>query len=111
MLSCNRTRPYPFLVDRILFPILTVAPPVGVAFLTNDLTALVGYTGSYAGSAVQYVIPACLVLMARKQAVSVLGVTMATKNSHRYFVYLFLTWHGHVVTVIMLIIRPLQDNL
>ncbi|XP_039261269.2 transmembrane protein 104-like isoform X2 [Styela clava] len=83
MFNCNRSRPYPFVIDKIFFPILTIVPPVAVAFVTNDLTALVGYTGSYAGSGVQYIIPAFLVLLARQDANRVLGVSVASKNTNR----------------------------
>lgn len=72
---------YPWLVDRILFPLLTLAPPIAVAFGTHDLEALVGVTGAYAGTAIQYVIPACLVWCARRHLGPV--VEPDTPNAHR----------------------------
>lgn len=53
-------------VDRICFPVMALIPPVIVAFITDDVEALVGITGSYAGAAIQYVVPAALVYTSRK---------------------------------------------
>ncbi|KAF8771314.1 Transmembrane protein 104 like protein [Argiope bruennichi] len=44
---------YSFFVDRILFPLLAIIPPIAIALVTEDLTVLVGVTGSYAGAAIQ----------------------------------------------------------
>eukprot|EP00039_Didymoeca_costata_P026834 m.16770 g.16770 ORF g.16770 m.16770 type:complete len:461 (-) comp5794_c0_seq2:2445-3827(-) len=51
---------------RFFFPLLAIVPPAFVAFLTQNVEFLVSYTGSYAGVAIQYVIPALLVQRARK---------------------------------------------
>lgn len=60
-------RPYMWCVDRIVFPLLALLPPLGIALVTNQVELLVGITGSYAGAGIQYVIPALLVYCARKQ--------------------------------------------
>ena len=60
-------RPYHWFVDRILFPLATIIPPIVIAFATQNLEFLVGVTGSYAGAGVQYVIPAALVYYGRKR--------------------------------------------
>ena len=52
-------------VGRYALPLLALVPPVGVAMATDDVSALVGVTGSYAGAAIQYVVPAFLVWSAR----------------------------------------------
>ena len=54
-----------------------------MAFGTNDLTTLVGVTGSYAGAGVQYIIPACLVLLARREGAIHYGRIMISRNQHR----------------------------
>ncbi|XP_031552632.1 transmembrane protein 104-like [Actinia tenebrosa] len=59
--------PYPWVIDKIVFPLVTILPPIAVAFATDNLEILVGVTGSYAGTGVQYIIPATLVYFARKQ--------------------------------------------
>ncbi|XP_052788196.1 transmembrane protein 104-like isoform X2 [Mya arenaria] len=66
-LGYKENRPYPFWLDRICFPLLALVPPMGIALATNEVEFLVGITGSYAGAAIQYVIPTLLVFYARKQ--------------------------------------------
>ncbi|KAJ9589497.1 hypothetical protein L9F63_017314, partial [Diploptera punctata] len=57
---------------------LAVVPPVSIAMATKDLEILVGITGSYAGTGIQYLIPAFLVFNARKRTSQVIG--MGIKN-------------------------------
>ena len=73
-------RPYPWVVDRIVFPLVTLTLPFVVAFITQNLEILVGVTGSYAGAGVQYVIPATLVYCGRKQLTELTG---CYENQHR----------------------------
>nr|CAB3267025.1 transmembrane protein 104 [Phallusia mammillata] len=87
-----------FLINRLLFPTMAILPPIIIAFITNDLTTLVGVTGSYAGAGVQYVIPALLVYYARKE-VSFSGFkTSPDRNQHRSpfsrksWIFLVLAW-------------------
>ncbi|XP_076073311.1 transmembrane protein 104-like isoform X1 [Mytilus galloprovincialis] len=63
----NEERPYSWFVDKIVFPVAAITPPVIVAIITNEVEFLVGITGSYAGAGIQYVIPAILVYCARKE--------------------------------------------
>lgn len=51
---------------RLGLPLLAIVPPMLASFATHDLGFLVGITGSYAGMAIQYVIPSCLVYLGRK---------------------------------------------
>lgn len=64
---------YNFIVRRLLFPTLAIVPPVIIAFTTHNLGSLVSFTGTYAGSAIQYLIPACLVFSARKICANDIG--------------------------------------
>lgn len=73
-------RPYPWVVDRIVFPLATITLPIIVAFITQNLEILVGVTGSYAGAGVQYIIPACLAYYGRKHLKEVTGYY---DNKHR----------------------------
>lgn len=57
---------YPWVVRRLLFPCLSVIPPILVALISGNLELLVRITGSFAGAGIQYVIPACLVYYARR---------------------------------------------
>ncbi|CAH1794269.1 unnamed protein product [Owenia fusiformis] len=62
-----------FCIDRLVFPIVTLLPPVIVALITEDVEFLVGITGSYAGSAIQYIVPAALVYYSRRDMNLALG--------------------------------------
>ncbi|XP_036268316.1 transmembrane protein 104 isoform X7 [Pipistrellus kuhlii] len=87
---------YPWVVDRVAFPTLTLVPPVLVAFCTHDLESLVGITGAYAGTGIQYVIPACLVYLCRKDAQLALGPRAANRHRspfhHAFWVGFVLLW-------------------
>lgn len=63
----NPEKPYRWTVDRLIFPLLALIPPMIVALITDEVEFLVGITGSYAGAGIQYVIPAILVYCSRKQ--------------------------------------------
>ncbi|XP_075231085.1 transmembrane protein 104 homolog isoform X2 [Lycorma delicatula] len=52
-------------VRRILVPTFAVTAPVLLAMVVPDVESLVKFTGSYAGTGIQYVIPAFLVIKAR----------------------------------------------
>ncbi|KAH3869903.1 hypothetical protein DPMN_033077 [Dreissena polymorpha] len=75
----NEKRPYTFLVDRIVCPLVALFPPFGIALATNKVEFLVGITGSSAGAGIQYIIPALLVFNARRQT----APSMADENVHR----------------------------
>ncbi|XP_048847760.1 transmembrane protein 104 isoform X2 [Brienomyrus brachyistius] len=87
---------YPWVVDRVVFPLITLAPPVIVAFCTHDLESLVGITGAYAGTGIQYIIPACLVLLSRRHLQPVLGREAINKHRspfrHTFWVGFVLLW-------------------
>ena len=115
MLCLQDGRTYPWIVDRILFPVVTLLPPITVAMVTNNVEILVSITGSYAGVAIQYIVPACLVYMAQKGIQERLGVVdeIETKNKHRspfshsLWVLFVLVWA--VVCVIVITINHIID--
>lgn len=72
---------YNFLIRHMIFPTLAVVPPALVAFATHNLDSLVSFTGTYAGSAIQYLIPAFLVMFARRSCVRDLGSAAVNKFS------------------------------
>nr|XP_035944500.1 transmembrane protein 104 isoform X4 [Halichoerus grypus]XP_035944501.1 transmembrane protein 104 isoform X4 [Halichoerus grypus] len=87
---------YPWVVDRVVFPTITLLPPVLVAFCTHDLESLVGITGAYAGTGIQYVIPAFLVYHCRKDTQLTLGHGTVNKHRspfrHTFWVGFVLSW-------------------
>lgn len=72
-LDVTRIDSYNFGLRRVLFPLMAIVPPVMVTYYTDSLTSLVGFTGSYAGTGIQYIIPVCLVLSARRTCTDLLG--------------------------------------
>ncbi|XP_013111005.2 transmembrane protein 104 homolog isoform X2 [Stomoxys calcitrans] len=72
-LDMTRFESYNFFVRRILFPLLAVVPPFCITYFTESLTSLVAFTGSYAGAAIQYIIPIALVYYARNTCRELLG--------------------------------------
>ncbi|KAJ8317924.1 hypothetical protein KUTeg_003015 [Tegillarca granosa] len=93
----NPSKPYSWSVDRIVFPLLAITPPVLIAFITNEVEFLVGITGSYAGTGIQYIIPALLVYFGRKNIKSVVD-DVDSKNkysspfSHTFWVVFVCLW-------------------
>ena len=66
-------------VDRLLYPLLAIVPPIIIVYFTNDVSVLVGITGAYAGAGIQYLLPAFLVWQARKQLDAIFG---SLRNKH-----------------------------
>ncbi|XP_008944559.1 PREDICTED: transmembrane protein 104, partial [Merops nubicus] len=87
---------YPWVVDRIVFPTITLIPPVLVAFCTHDLESLVGITGAYAGSGIQYLVPAFLAYCSRKDTQLVFGSGAVNKHlspfRHTFWILFVLLW-------------------
>ncbi|EFX75992.1 hypothetical protein DAPPUDRAFT_322812 [Daphnia pulex] len=88
---------YNFFVRRLLFPLLALIPPTVLAIITSDISFLVGITGSYAGAAVQYIIPALLVFYARKAIkkeflLEPVRNAFASPFRHTCFVLFVLLW-------------------
>ncbi|KAB7504216.1 Transmembrane protein, partial [Armadillidium nasatum] len=80
-LFLRETRRYSFFVSHCLFPLLAIIPPTVVGLVTSNVEFLVGVTGAYAGSIIQYVVPATLVYFARKITLQRIG--MGVKNPFR----------------------------
>lgn len=90
---------FPQLVNHYLIALLAIIPPIVIAIITNRVDFLVGITGSYAGAGIQYVIPALLVLFARREVSDLkarLGGEQLHRSpfGHRLWVYVVLVWAG-----------------
>lgn len=72
-LDSTRIEMYNFGQRRLIFPLLAISPPIIVTYFTESLTSLVGFTGSYAGTGIQYLIPIALVYSARRTCTDLLG--------------------------------------
>ncbi len=73
-------QPYHWVIDRMVFPLLAMVPPVVVAFATTNVTELVGITGSYAGAVIQYIIPASMVYYGRRETKRLFGERWTNKH-------------------------------
>ena len=80
-LFLREDRHYHFLVERILFPVMVLVPPIAVGLATNEIDFLVGITGSYAGAPLQYFVPVALVYCARKTIKQTFGVNVYHKTA------------------------------
>lgn len=98
-LSC-----YQVLVERFFFPLLALLPPVLVALATESVEFLVGFTGSYAGAVIQYIIPVALVHRARKQVLEALGLGVRNQHAspfrHGAWLIFVLVWAVACVTLV-----------
>ena len=92
--------------QRVFLVIIVLLLPCIVSIVTEDISFLVGFTGSYAGVAVQYVIPALLVYNARRQAQIKLRrpIKFANQSSFqsKFWVYSVFLWGWLAVIVITL---------
>ena len=92
--------------QRILLVLVVLLFPCIISIITEDISFLVGFTGSYAGVAVQYVIPALLVYNARRHAQIKLRrpLQFSTQSyfQSKYWVFLVLLWAWLAIIVITL---------
>uniref|UniRef100_T1GNW0 Amino acid transporter transmembrane domain-containing protein n=1 Tax=Megaselia scalaris TaxID=36166 RepID=T1GNW0_MEGSC len=103
-LDMSRIESYNFFLRRLLFPLLAVIPPLINTYFTDSLTDLVGFTGSYAGTGIQYLIPIFLVYFARKTCGDLLGQGIVNKyrspfSSNWWLIGVFL-WSIGCVTLV-----------
>lgn len=77
-------------------PLITLIPPLIISLITHDLQLLVGITGSYAGVAIQYIIPSCLVYFGRRVAIRHFRRnykhSYASPFKNKYWVFFVLLW-------------------
>lgn len=50
-----------------MYALVAIVPPLVVAFFTEDVSMLVGFTGAYAGLGIQWIVPTCLVYCLRRR--------------------------------------------
>lgn len=72
-LDTTQLESYNFFLRRVFFPLLAILPPIVVCFFTESVISLVGFTGCYAGTGIQYLIPIFLVFAARRVCENMIG--------------------------------------
>ena len=53
-------KPFPFLLEVLLFPTVAILPPLAIAFGTTSIEVLMSITGGFPGIWLQYMIPTSL---------------------------------------------------
>lgn len=100
---------YGIFLGRIFFPSIVILPPLCVAYVTYDVGMLVGYTGTYAGAIIQYVVPTMLVYCGRRKMMRLFKTYNNMYRSpfrHQFWVVLLLVWY--VVSLVFVIYSKLQ---
>lgn len=95
-LFLKEDRYYGLFVRKFLFPLLTVCPPIIIAFATDDVGFLVSITGTYAGAVIQYVIPVLLVFYGRRCILERLGFYRNKNRSpfrNSFWIFLIIVWY------------------
>lgn len=92
--------------QRIILVLLVLILPGLISILTEDIGFLVSFTGSYAGVAVQYIIPALLVYNGRRQVQLKLRrpLSFPTQSvfQSKYWVFAVFLWAWMAIIVITL---------
>ncbi|XP_047529956.1 transmembrane protein 104 homolog [Vanessa atalanta] len=78
-LDTSRLDSYNFVFRKLLFPVVTVVPPLLLTYFLEDISILIKFTGSYAGTGIQYMIPTFLVLSARRHCTNLLGLGVVNR--------------------------------
>ncbi|XP_013143457.1 PREDICTED: transmembrane protein 104 [Papilio polytes] len=95
-LDTTRLESYNIILRKLLFPIITVAPPLLLTYFLEDIGILIKFTGSYAGTGIQYLMPTFLVVSARRHCTNLLGLGVVNKYkspfSHIAWAVFVLLW-------------------
>ena len=86
---------FPWVAERIGFPLFAVLPPIVIALSTTNVEMLVSLTGSYAGAGVQYLIPTMLIFYGRQKALQMFQCYNNEYSSffrHRLWIWVVLLW-------------------
>lgn len=80
-------------VEKFLFPLITLIPPLSIAMFTNEVQFLVGFTGSYAGCVIQYIVPATLLYCSRRMVATLIPSSVGVKLPYQSpFKHVFWVW-------------------
>lgn len=103
-LSVTRYETSNAIFQRLFFPLLVITPPFIITFYTENLTSLVAFTGSYAGTGIQYLIPIALVYYSRITCSELLGNGVINKFQSpfrsTYWILFVLVWCIACITLV-----------
>lgn len=111
-LDMSHVNSYNIVLRRILFPVVAVVPPILLTLFLEDITVLVGFTGSYAGTCIQYLIPTFLVLTARKYCSSLLGLGVVNKHRSPFgnILWAFFVIAWSVMCIVLVSLHFFEKN-
>ena len=96
----------PVVVDRLLFPLLAIVPPLVISYATQNIELIGSITGAFPGIFIQCVMPAAFVLAARYRIKKALGVydnPYKAPLSNIVFIIVILGWS--LISVVMMSIN------
>lgn len=96
---------FPFVIDRIVLPLLALVPPFSIAFATQQTDLLVNITGSFPGVGVQYIIPVSLAFMGRYTLKKKYGSYLnkyKSPLSHLVVLVIVLVWSA--ISIILIVV-------
>ncbi|XP_069502671.1 transmembrane protein 104-like [Ambystoma mexicanum] len=94
-------------VHKVVFPLLTLIPPIAVAFATNNIEMIVGITGSYTMMVIQYIITPVLVHFSRKDVDEKFGKDIQIKHAspfqHKFWIIITLIYAVLALTAVTIL--------
>ncbi|XP_050822474.1 transmembrane protein 104-like [Gopherus flavomarginatus] len=94
-------------VERLLFPLLAIIPPTVIAVVTENIEAIVGITGSYAATTIQFIIPPLLVHYSRTDTQEKFGPSVRIKHAspfqHKFWIILAIIFAVFTITTVTIL--------
>lgn len=87
-----------------ILPLLTILPPIFIAYKTENLTTLITFTSLYAGNIIQYVIPVIFLINARRICQQLFG--NEPKNiykspfQHTFWILFIFAWASFCAIIV-----------
>ncbi|CAH0719512.1 unnamed protein product, partial [Brenthis ino] len=111
-LDTSRLESYNFILRKLVFPVIAVIPPLLLTYFLEDISILIKFTGSYAGTGIQYIIPTFLVLSARRHCTNLLGLGVVNKYKSPFsniaWAIFVLLWS--VMCIILVSVNMFEKN-
>nr|XP_025041205.1 transmembrane protein 104-like isoform X4 [Pelodiscus sinensis] len=96
-----------WVVESLLFPLLTIIPPIVIAVITENIEVIVGITGSYAATIIQFIIPPLLVHYSRRDTQEKFGLCIPMKHAspfqHNFWIILAITFAVFTITSVTIL--------
>lgn len=111
-LDMTRLDSYNIVSRKLVFPIVAIVPPMLLTYFLEDISVLIEFTGSYAGTGIQYLMPTFLVVSARRHCASLLGLGVVNNHkspfSHIAWAIFVLLWA--VMCIVLMTVHLFEKN-